>query len=93
MRVAAVYWEEAGERSVLDVAGNQLVAMRTQGEPRGNMFHLQDMSHLTMNLRCWPKVWSLLVYRLVHAPVTSSTARKRGSTPRQRDSFLVGPDS
>ena len=30
---------------------------------------------------------SLLVYRLVHAPVISLTARKRGSTPRQRVSL------
>ena len=31
---------------------------------------------------------SLLVYRLVHAPViTAQNARKLGSTPRQRDSF------
>ena len=31
---------------------------------------------------------SLLVYRLVHAPVISLTARKRGSTPRQRECRL-----
>ena len=31
-----------------------------------------------------PDCISLLVYRLVHAPVTTMSARKRGSTPRQR---------
>ena len=34
------------------------------------------------------KISSLVVYRLVHAPVNSTDARKRGSTPRQGASFF-----